>query len=208
MNYDALSTFVLASAVLAITPGPDVIYVLMQSVVNGKKYGLATAGGLVSGCLVHTSLLAFGVSAAIKESELFFFLIRLFGALYLFYLAYQVFKSDGQLQLSDMKMPKKGFMELFKQGFLMNVLNPKVALFYLAFFPGFLYSETLDTVIQFYVLGLMFMLVAFVVFGLVAILSGSISAYIKRHSNIGSVLKWLQVLVFVGIGLFILLSNK
>ena len=70
MNYEILLTFILASAALAISPGPDNIYVLMQSIVNGKKYGIATALGLVSGCLVHTTLLAFGVSVLIKEKEL------------------------------------------------------------------------------------------------------------------------------------------
>lgn len=208
MNYEILSTFILASAALAIAPGPDNIYVLMQSVVNGKKYGLATVGGLVSGCLVHTTLLAFGVSAIIKESDRIFFLIKLFGALYLFYLAFNVFKSDGKIQLSQGQVPKIGLMQLFKQGFIMNVLNPKVTIFYLAFFPGFLFSESLNPIIQFYVLGLIFMLVAFIIFGLIALLAGSISTYLKGHSNLGFILKWLQILVFLGIGLYILLSNK
>lgn len=208
MNYEILSTFILASAALAIAPGPDNIYVLMQSVVNGKKYGLATVGGLVSGCLVHTTLLAFGVSAIIKESDRIFFLIKLFGALYLFYLAFKVFKSDGKIQLSQGQVPKIGLMQLFKQGFIMNVLNPKVTIFYLAFFPGFLFSESLNPIIQFYVLGLIFMLVAFIIFGLIALLAGSISTYLKGHSNLGFILKWLQILVFLGIGLYILLSNK
>ena len=208
MNYDILTAFIFASAALAIAPGPDIIYVLMQSVINGKKYGLATASGLVSGCLVHTSLLAFGVSALIKESDAIFLLIKLFGAFYLFYLAFKVFKSDEHLQLSNEEVPKKGLLKLFKQGFWMNVLNPKVAIFYLAFFPGFLFSDSLDTIVQFYVLGLIFMLVAFIVFALIAQLSGAVSKYIKGHSKLGFFLKWLQVVVFIGIGLFILLSNK
>lgn len=208
MNYDILTTFIIASAALAIAPGPDNIYVLMQSIVNGKKYGLATVGGLVSGCLVHTTLLAFGVSAIIKESVRIFFIIKLFGAIYLFYLAYKVFRSEGQLQLSEGEVPKKGLGQLFKQGFIMNVLNPKVTIFFLAFFPGFLFSNTLSPLIQFYVLGLIFMLVAFFIFGLIALLSGSISNYIKGHTNLGFFLKWLQISVYIGIGLYILLSNK
>ncbi len=208
MDYNILSTFIMASAALAIAPGPDNIYVLTQSIVNGKKQGMATVIGLVSGCLVHTTFLAFGVSLLIAESDLVFLLIKLFGALYLFYLAYKVFPSDGRLQLSSDRLPKNGFFTLFKQGFLMNVLNPKVAIFYLAFFPGFLFSDSLSTIIQFYILGLVFMLVAFVIFSLIAVLSGTISKYIKGHSNLGVLLKWLQVFVFIGIGLFILLSNK
>ena len=208
MNYEILSTFIIASAVLAIAPGPDNIYVLMQSIANGKKYGLATTTGLVSGCLVHTTLLAFGVSAIIKESDQIFFAIKLFGAIYLFYLAYKVFKSDAHLHFSNSEVPKKGLVQLFKQGFIMNVLNPKVTIFFLAFFPGFLFSDSLSHIIQFYVLGLLFMLVTLIVFGLIAILSGSISNYIKAHANLGLSLKWLQIVVFIGIGLFILLSNK
>ncbi len=208
MNYEILSTFIIASAALAIAPGPDNIYVLMQSIANGKKYGLATTTGLVSGCLVHTTLLAFGVSAIIRESDQIFFAIKLFGAIYLFYLAYKVFKSDAHLHLSNNEVPKKGLVQLFKQGFIMNVLNPKVTIFFLAFFPGFLFSDSLSHIIQFYVLGLLFMLVTLIVFGLIAILSGSISNYIKAHANLGLSLKWLQIVVFIGIGLFILLSNK
>lgn len=193
---------------LAFAPGPDNIYVLMQSMVNGKKYGLATVAGLVSGCLVHTTLLAFGVSSIIKNNNGLFFVIKLLGALYLFYLAFKIFKSDSDLKIATNDVPKKGLLQLFKQGFIMNVLNPKVTIFFLAFFPGFLFSNTLSHVIQFYVLGLLFMLVTFIVFGSIAILSGTISRYIIGHSKVGLFLKWLQIIVFIGIGVFILLSNK
>lgn len=208
MDYDILFTFIIASAALAIAPGPDNIYVLMQSIANGKIYGLATTAGLVSGCLVHTTLLAFGVSAIIKNSDEIFFAIKLFGAMYLFYLAFKVFKSDAHLQLSNGEVPKKGLGQLYKQGFIMNVLNPKVTIFFLAFFPGFLFSDSLSHIVQFYVLGVLFMLVTLIVFGLLAILSGSIATFIKGHAKLGLSLKWLQIVVFIGIGLFILISNK
>lgn len=208
MNYELLYAFVLATAALAITPGPDNIYVLTQSITNGKKYGLATVAGLISGCLVHTTLLAFGVSAIIKESEQLFFIIKLFGAGYLLYLAYQVFKSDSSLSLSEDGVPKKGLGSLFKQGFIMNVLNPKVTIFFLAFFPGFLFSDSISTVIQFYTLGLLFMAVSAIIFSGIAILSGSISDYILKNAKVGVFLKWLQIVVFVGIALYLLLSNK
>lgn len=208
MNYEILYAFAFATAALAITPGSDNIYVLMQSITNGKKYGLATVMGLISGCLVHTTLLAFGVSAIIKEREQLFFIIKLFGAGYLFYLAYKVFKSDASLSLSEGSVPKKGVSSLFKQGFIMNVLNPKVTIFFLAFFPGFLFSDSLSTVIQFYTLGLLFMAVSALIFSAIAILSGLISKYIKRSTKIGVILKWLQIVVFVGIALYLLLSDK
>ncbi|MBT9190027.1 MULTISPECIES: LysE family translocator [Zobellia] len=208
MNYETLYAFMLATAALSVSPGPDNIYVLMQSLVNGKKYGLATTAGLISGCLIHTSLLAFGVSVLIKESETLFFGIKLLGAIYLFYLAYKVFKSSSTLELTEGSVPKKGLWQLFKQGFIMNVLNPKVTIFFLAFFPGFLFSEEISTTVQFYVLGLIFMFISSIVFSLIAVLSGSISSYFTENSKVGLYLKWLQIIVFIGIAVYILVSDN
>lgn len=208
MDIEILISFVMATSALAISPGPDNIYVLMQSLVHGRKFGLATVAGLMTGCLVHTTLVAFGVSALIKANDSLYFAIKLFGAVYLFHLAYKVFRSDSELTLDNKHIPKKSMLQLFKQGFIMNVLNPKVSIFFLAFFPGFLFSETMDPIAQFYVLGLLFILVSFIIFGAIAMLSGFISEYIKMHENIGLVLKWLQIIVFTCIAIFILFSEK
>ncbi|WP_299257086.1 LysE family translocator [uncultured Aquimarina sp.] len=208
MNFEILYTFIIATLILSISPGPDNIYVLMQSIVNGKKYGLATVAGLISGCLVHTTLVAFGVSTIIQQSEVLFFVIKLLGALYLFFLAYKVWKNSGAIQLSADTVEKKSLSQLFRQGFIMNVLNPKVSIFFLAFFPGFLFSEELSSVTQFYVLGFLFMGVSLLVFSLIAISAGYLSDFIKHNSSIGMFLKWLQIIVFIGIGVFILFSEK
>lgn len=202
---ETLLSFVLATSVLAFSPGPDNIFVLTQSIANGKKYGLATVFGLISGCLVHTTLLAFGVSVIIKQSDNLFFIIKLFGAIYLLYLAYKVYKSDANIILSNNNVEKKTTLQLFKQGFIMNVLNPKVSIFFLAFFPGFLFSDSISTVIQFYVLGLLFMLVSLIIFSTIAILAGAISERIKENNKIGIYLKWMQIVVFVIIAIFILI---
>ena len=198
----------MATAVLAVAPGPDNIYVMMQSMVNGKKYGMATVAGLLSGCIVHTTLLAFGVSAVIKESETLFFALKLFGALYLFYLAYKVFKSPPAISIDGVAAPKKKGIALFKQGFIMNVVNPKVAIFFLAFFPGFLFSQELHTAVQFYILGLLFIVVSLVIFTAIAFLSGAISNSIKKYKQVGVYLKWMQIIVFAGIGIYVLVSKK
>ena len=201
---ETLLSFALATSVLSISPGPDNIFVLTQSIVNGRKFGLATVIGLISGCLVHTTLLAFGVSAVIKASEGLYTGIKIFGAVYLLYLAYKVYKTDANIMVSKENAPKKTTNQLFKQGFIMNVLNPKVSIFFLAFFPGFLYSETINTVTQFYVLGFIFMFVSFIVFSLIALLAGSISKKIKSNIKIGLYLKWIQIIVFILIAIFIL----
>jgi len=207
-SYTMPLAFVVSSAALAIAPGPDNIFVLAQSVSNGVKSGLATVAGLVSGCLVHTTLLAFGVSEIIKRSDSLFFGIKLFGAVYLFYLAVMVYKSDVPILVDQQKKSGKGLSKLFWKGFTMNVLNPKVTLFFLAFFPGFLFSDALSTVIQFYILGLLFMMVTFLIFGLIAVLAGSISTYLLKNPKTGVYLKWLQIIVFVLITVYLLLSGK
>jgi threonine/homoserine/homoserine lactone efflux protein len=180
------------------------VYVLVQSMTNGKKAGIITTLGLVSGIMVHTTLVAFGVSAIIKESETIFMLIKIFGALYLFFLAFKVFKSKAGISLSSNDFPINNNNKLFMRGFIMNVLNPKVTIFFLAFFPGFLWAPDEELVFQFYTLGLLFMLQAFIIFGLVALLAGNISGFFKKYPSSGIILKWVQIVVFVGIGIFIL----
>lgn len=205
MNIEILIGFITATTLLALTPGPDNIYVLMQSIVNGRKYGIATVLGLMTGCLIHTSVVAFGASTILKQNPKLFFIIKLFGALYLVYLAYKVFKSSGNIELGNDAVPKKSVFQLFKQGFIMNVLNPKVTLFFLALFPGFLFSNTMNEVVQFYILGLLFILVSFIIFSGIAILAGLISETIKKNKNVGMYMKWLQIIVFIGIAIYILI---
>ena len=202
---EELISFVIAVSLLAISPGPDNIFVLMQSVVHGKKYGLATIVGLMTGCIIHTVFLALGVSTIIKNNSFIFFGIKLFGALYLFFLAYKVFKSSSVISISTEEIEKKSPVQLFKVGFIMNVLNPKVTLFFLALFPWFLFSESLSLSVQFFILGALFIVVSFIVFSVIAILGGAISKEIKKSKNIGIWLKWLQIIVFVSIAVFILI---
>ena len=202
---EILISFILAVSILAISPGPDNIFVLMQSVVHGKKYGLATIIGLMTGCIVHTTFVALGISAIIKENNTIFLGIKILGAVYLLYLAYKVITGGSEISMSTKKIDKKTPFQLFKIGFIMNVLNPKVTLFFLALFPGFLFSEILPISLQFYTLGALFILVSFVVFSLIAILGGTISEKIKTSKNIGVWLQWMQVFVFIGIAVFILI---
>ncbi|SHG40742.1 LysE family translocator [Winogradskyella jejuensis] len=204
MNYDTLLLFISATAALAISPGPDNIYVLVQSLTNSRNHALVTVVGLMTGCIIHTTLLAFGISAIIKANKHLFFGIKILGAIYLLYLAYKVYKSGNTISIDTDNAPKKSLKQLFIQGFFMNVLNPKVTIFFLAFFPAFLFSDTLNTVIQFYVLGGLFILVSFIIFSAIALMAGFIKEYTLSHKNSGVVFKWLQIIVFIGIAIFIL----
>ena len=114
---ETLLSFSLATVALALSPGPDNIYVITQSLVNGTKSGIATTAGLISGCIVHTALLAFGVSALITASESLFYTIKIFGALYLLYLAFTVYRSDASVTFSN-DAPKKSNWALLNQACL------------------------------------------------------------------------------------------
>ena len=201
---ETLLAFAGATVVLALSPGPDNIYVLTQSIVNGSKSGIVTTAGLITGCIFHTILIAFGVSALIVASPQLFFAIKVVGALYLLFLAYKVFRSDATIALYD-TVSKNSLIGLYKQGIIMNLLNPKVMIFFLAFFPAFLWEPEGNTIPQFLVLGGVFMVTSFLVFGSIALLASYIAGYLKKASRLGVVLKWLQIVVFVGIAIYILL---
>ena len=201
---ESLISFSIATLFLALTPGPDNLYVIAQSLANGTKSGIATTIGLISGCIVHTTLLAFGVSAIIATSETIFYGLKIIGACYLLFLAYKVFRSNAHVDLKN-NISKKTYLQLFKQGVIMNLVNPKILIFFLAFFPGFLWDEFQNTIYQFYVLGILFMTISFFVFSSLAILAGYISTALNENKNVSILLKWIQIVVFLGIAVFILI---
>ena len=194
------------TATLAFSPGPDNIFVLIQSATYGRKSGMAVVGGLMTGCLIHTSLVAFGLSAFIESNGQWYLGLKFFGAAYMLFLAYRVYQSRGNTTNVSTQQAKKNYTQLFRQGFIMNVLNPKVSIFFLAFFPAFLFSETLGFVLQFYVLGFLFILTSFTVFSLFVLLSGFFSKLFLNSPKRIKFLKYIQIGVFVVIALLILLG--
>ncbi len=205
MDYQTIISFLIASSLLTIMPGPDIIYVLMQSISNGKKYGIVTALGLVSGILVHTSLIALGLSELIKQSEYVFLAIKIFGAFYLFYLAYKVYLAPAKIAIPEGEIAKDSFITLFKRGFLMNVLNPKVTLFFLAFFPAFINFSKGNTIFQIYLLGFLFMLQAFIIFSIVSVVADKMTSFLRENKNFSKYLKVFQIIIFIAIGILILI---
>jgi len=204
LQTETVIAFLSASALLAIMPGPDVIYVLMQSITNGKKYGIATAIGLVSGIIIHTSLIAFGVSEILKHNATLFFIIKLFGTFYLFYLAFKVYQSSSKIDLSA-NAPKKSVFSLIKQGFIMNVLNPKVTIFFLAFFPAFINHSLGNIKEQIFILGFLFILQSFTIFSFIALLADKMSVFLRKNNSFEKKLQVIQIIVFIGIGVLILI---
>lgn len=204
LDYSILISFVIATATLAFSPGPDNIFVLIQSSTYGKTSGMAVVFGLMTGCLVHTTLVAFGVSAFIQSNEAFFWILKGFGALYMIYLAGKVYQSKEDFEVLPNEAPPQNSAQLFQQGFVMNVLNPKVSIFFLAFFPAFLFSDSLSLLVQIYILGFVFIVTSFFVFSFFVLLSGFFSKVFLNTSDQVKRLKLLQMAVFIGIAVLIL----
>lgn len=206
MDTEILISFIIATATLAISPGPDNIFVLIQSITYGKKQGMAIVFGLMSGCVIHTTLVAFGLSTFIKSNTELLFVLKLLGANYMLYLAYSVFNSKDVIN-TNRQTESKSVVALFKQGFIMNVINPKVSIFFMAFFPAFLFSETHSLVLQFFTLGFLFMTTSFLIFSMLVFFSSSLGSVLKSDNRFGVVLKWAQITVFLGIAILILITN-
>ncbi|MEC8323850.1 MAG: LysE family translocator [Bacteroidota bacterium] len=204
MDFQILASFIIATTVLALSPGPDNLFVLIQSARYGKKSGMAVVVGLMSGCLIHTSVIAFGLSSFIESNENLYLILKIFGCSYMLFLTFKVHKSKVDLNATKQMIPKGDLFILFKQGFVMNVLNPKVSIFFLAFFPAFLFSKTIPLFTQFYILGFLFIMASFMVFSAYVILSNYFSKLFFKSNRRLLLLKRLQTGFFVGIAVVIL----
>ncbi|WP_124981075.1 LysE family translocator [Nonlabens xiamenensis] len=195
-----------SALLLAVSPGPDNIFVLSQSVARGARYGIAIASGLITGCIVHTSLVAFGFAVLIKDSPWLLLGIKIAGAAYLLYLAYKIYRSDSSIELSQQKNNEQGVWALYRIGITMNLLNPKVTLFFLALLPQFVIGESrIPEWLQIYILGGIFMLVSLLTFYSIALLAGKAATFIKSSTWFAPSMKWLQILVFIGIAIAIII---
>ncbi len=195
-----LIPFLIASIGLTLLPGPDNLFVLSLSVVNGAKTGIPTALGMAAGNFVHTTAVALGLSALVLASPIAFTVIKALGVVYLLYLAWQSWHHPLHISLQNAQSnsnTQSGF-KLFQRGVLMNILNPKVALFFLAFFPQFLNQSSEYKAVQIFILGTLFVIQAAIIFSAIALAAGRLQPVILRLSP--------RVLAGVTSGLFVLLS--
>lgn len=169
MEFQTWLSFAGASFVLSLAPGPDNIFVLIQSVIYGRSAGLKIIAGLCSGLLIHTLLVALGVSALIRASETAFFCLKAAGCLYLLYLAVMAWRAPSAPMGEEKGEVRQNmsFGKWWARGFIMNLTNPKVIIFFLAFFPQFL-SRNRNTELQIIVMGLTFIAATIIVFGAIA----------------------------------------
>ena len=183
MPIESIATFVLASALLSIAPGPDNLFVLMQSALYGKKSGVFITLGLFTGLIVHTTAVAFGVAAIFQTSVVAFTLLKVLGAMYLAYLAWQAFcASTNEFQTPDQTSGSnpRSLGAMYRRGVIMNVTNPKVTIFFLAFLPQFASPEQDALTTQLFFLGSVFACVALAIFGVIAVAAGALGGWLRR----------------------------
>ena len=201
-----IGLFVAASVLLAIAPGPDVIYVLTRGVSQGRKAGLAAALGFASGCIFHTVLAAVGVAALIRSSELAFDVVRYAGAAYLVWIGIQALRHRSAFSIEGAS-DARALMAIYRQSVIGNMLNPKVTLFFLAFLPQFVDAGAGNIGMQMAILGVVFMLVTIVVFGAVAIFAAMIGDWVRRKPAIGERLNVFAGITFIALGIRVALPD-
>ncbi|MGP5493094.1 LysE family translocator [Psychrobacter celer] len=204
--------FVLAAILLNLTPGTDTMYIITRSVSHGSAAGFYSVLGIISGILVHTVFAALGLSIILINSPLAFTIVKYIGASYLCYLGIKMLMSKQPSLLAN-HLPKSrpstpansiAHWQIYKQGVLTNVFNPKVALFFLAFFPQFIDPSYAHSALSFLILGLSFALTGFVWCSCLALLASKFSANLRKNPAIEVLLNKISGVVFIGLGVKLL----
>ena len=195
MSLESLSAFIVASVLLSIAPGPDNIFVLTQSALHGQRSGILVTLGLCTGLIVHTTAVALGIAAIFQTSVVAFTVLKAVGALYLAYLAWQAFRaSTHKIDSSASNLHSNG--ALYRRGIIMNVTNPKVSIFFLAFLPQFASPENGPIAPQIFLLGGIFIVVALVIFSAIALLAGVLGRWLHSSPRVQVYLNRIAGTVF------------
>lgn len=195
-----LALFAVTSTVLIFTPGPDIIYVMTRGVAQGKKAGLAAAAGFALGNFAHTFFAIVGLSALVTSSATAFACVKYAGAAYLVYIGFKMLRSKSSLAAEGAAV-ELACRVIFRQSILANIMNPKVALFFLAFFPQFVDRSRGGVPMQMLILGSTFVVLTMLGFGLVALLSGEIGRWLNRSSKAGDRIGQVAGCILIGLGL-------
>ena len=194
---ETLGAFFVTAIVMGLAPGPDNIFVLTQSALYGFRAGIVTTLGLMTGLFGHTAAVALGVAALFQTSETAFTVLKCAGAAYLLYLAWLSFRSGAS-----------GYWALYRRGVLMNITNPKVTLFFLAFLPQFAKPELGNVPLQIVTLGLLFQLATLVVIGGVSFLGGRLAEWFNASIRGQIILNRITACIFTALALLLIFSSR
>ena len=191
-----IGLFALASILLAITPGPDMIYIATRSIAQGRNAGVVSALGVHTGVLIHTCAAALGLSALIAASTMAFSTVKYAGAAYLIYIGIQTFLSKPEkLQVESIARVK--LSQAFRQGLLVNLLNPKVILFFLSFLPQFVDPARGNVSLQLFMLGILLILFTFPIDIGVGLASGQLGIWMRARQGIQQATKWVTGSIYM-----------
>jgi threonine/homoserine/homoserine lactone efflux protein len=207
MDLLSVFSFLGAAVILTLMPGPDNLFVLALSLSKGKKAGISTSLGLCTGLIVHITAATVGISAVIYQSALAFAVVKYAGAAYLLYLAWKSFR-DKESGFTLTHQSSLDFISLYKKGIIMNVLNPKVSLFFLAFLPQFINHSTGNIPLQMLTLGIIFMLQAILIFIVISVFSEKVGYLLRKSPSLSKKINIIQGSLFTLIGLKIAFSDK
>lgn len=199
----SLSTVILffgAAVLLALAPGPDNIFVLTQAALRGRAAGIFVTLGLCTGLIVHTTAVALGVAAIFQASALAFTLLKFIGAAYLLYLAWQAFHA-GAASLGTGNSKVLTPSQLYRRGIIMNVTNPKVSIFFLAFLPQFTDPLRGSIAVQMILLGLLFILATILIFGGISLIAGTLGQWLGRSPKAQLIMNRVAGTIFTALAL-------
>ena len=199
--------FFAASVALAFAPGPDNIFVLTQSALHGRKAGLLVTIGLCTGLLVHTAAVSLGVAAIFQTSALAFNLLKIVGAMYLLYLAWQAFRA-GAASIEVSAESQVDMRKLYYRGVIMNITNPKVAIFFLAFLPQFADPAIGSITIQMMAFGGIFIVATLLIFGVIAWSAGFLGEWLKQSGKAQVIMNRIAGTVFIGLAFRLAISER
>lgn len=207
IQFDTLLTYVAVVLGLFLIPGPAVLLVLGRASMGGHRVGIATGLGIATGDLLHTAMATLGLSAVLMTSALAFSLVKYAGAAYLIYLGIRALMERGE----DIKLAQSRLVDTslaFRQAVLAELLNPKTALFFLAFLPQFVHSEHGSVVAQLAILGLIFVIMSAIYTVLIALVAGQVAGWLTRHRNIGRWQGRVIGTIYLGLGVRMALQQK
>ncbi len=204
-----METFLVAAFVLILTPGSDTMYILGRSIAQGKKAGILSALGISTGVVCHIIFAALGLSLILSKSALAFEIVKNLGALYLAVLGIKTLrkKTNGEYVLNE-KNQMNDYTKIYVSGVLTNVLNPKVALFFLAFLPQFIKPGHTESSMPFLILGITFLVIGTAWSLALALFASKLAKGIRRNHRIKSWLDKTMGIIFIAIGIKLALAKK
>ncbi len=195
------ATFLTAAILLNLSPGPDMAFILGQTVKRGIQSGFSAMFGIWTGAFIHVIFAALGLSAILATSAIAFLAVKWIGAAYLVWLGIQALRSKGTNLSVNGQISPKGLMEIFKQGVLVAVLNPKVAIFFLAFLPQFVELGAGPVSAQLFFHGILIIVVAGFVEPPLILIGGKLSAYFSKNTNVSCWMDRGLGVLFIGLGI-------